>query len=90
MAIYCECIEITQSLQKEISSAYWPTEGSLAQLAEEWGVTVHGIPITYQGFKEIRKSNNESLQYIVEAVTNHISDNYLKVRLILDFQVLLI
>ena len=49
------------------------------QLAEEWGVSVYGYPITYKDFKKIRKTNNESLKYIVDAVTNHISDNYLRV-----------
>ena len=56
----------------------------MAQLAEEWGVTVHGYPITYDNFKKIRKSSNESYKYIVEAVKDHISDNYLKVRCLLE------
>jgi len=66
-------------LQKEISSSYWPTEGSLAQLAETWGLTVYGRPITYKKFKEIKKTKNESLLQFVDAVEKHISDNYLKV-----------
>ena len=65
--------------QKEISSSYWPTEGSLAKLAEQWNMTVLGHPITYTNFKKIRKSDNESYKHIVEAVQNHISANYLKV-----------
>ena len=67
-------------LQKEISSSYWPTDGSLAKLAEQWNMTVLGHPITYTKFKKIWKSNNDSYKYIVEAVQNHISDNYLKVK----------
>ena len=43
-------------------------------------MTVLGHPITYTKFKKIWKSNNDSYKYIVEAVQNHISDNYLKVK----------
>ena len=71
------------SLQKEISSSYWPTEGSLARLAEKWGVTIQGYPITKDNFKNLQKSNNEDLKNILDALKDHVSDNYLKVSQIL-------
>jgi regulatory protein YycI of two-component signal transduction system YycFG len=51
----------------------------LAQLAEAWGLTVYGRPITYKKFLEIKKAKNETLMTFVDAVEKHISDNYLKV-----------
>ena len=74
-------------LKKEISSSYWPTDGSLAQIAEEWGLKYRGRNVTYELFAGVMSGTNATTIAMLNDFENHISDNFLKVSWIfcLDF-----